>query len=222
MRRGELNIWWRIGLVVFGTALRAGLRLRHLHADRVPRRGAAVVAPNHVSMLDGLVLAHAVALRDRETRFLVAAEFFRGLPGIGLRLVDQIPIRRGERDAGALDVAIATLRAGALAGVFPEGRVNDDPWGPIQEGRTGIARVALTSGVPVLPVGIWGTQSRWPRGGIHFRRPWRPAATVAFGEPIQPKGDPDSRADLESFRDLVMGGLERAVVEARSDVESRA
>lgn len=209
-------------MIVFGSALRIALRLSHLNPERVPGRGAAVLAANHVSMLDGLVLAHAAAICGRETRFLVASEFFHGLTGLGLRLTDQIPIRRGERDSGALDDAIATLRRGALAGVFPEGRVNDDPWGPLQPGRTGVARVALAAGVPVIPVGIWGTQCRWPRGGLHFRRPWRPGVTVAFGDPIEPKGDPSSRKDLEAFRDRVMEGLRHAVTEARSDAETRA
>lgn len=221
VRRGEFNRWWRIALLTVGPLLRLALRLRHLHTERVPVGGGAVLAPNHVSMLDGVTLAHAVALRGRETRFLVASEFFSRWTALPLRLVDQIPIRRGTQDSGAIEEAVSTLKAGALAGVFPEGRVTDDPWGPLQPGRTGVGRVALAARIPVIPVGIWGTQSRWPKGGLHFRRPWRPAVTVCFGEPIEPKGDPSSREDLEAFRDLVMEGLERAVSEARADAEGR-
>jgi len=208
---------------VIGPLLRLCLRLSHIHLARVPTTGPAIIAANHVSMLDGVVLAQAVALRGRETRFLVAIEFFRKpLWGWGLRRVDQIPIRRGAKDAGALDEAIATIRAGALAGIFPEGHVNLEPFGPLQRGRTGVARIALAAGVPVIPVGIWGTQSRWPRSGLHFRRPWRPPVTLCFGEPIEPKGDATTREDLEGFRDHVMEVLERAVAEARADTERRA
>jgi len=155
------------------------------------------------------------------TRFLVAAEFFRKLwYGWALRLYRQIPLRRGQRDQGALDVAIDTIRGGALAGIFPEGTVNPEPGGGLMRGRRGVARIALATDAPVVPVGIWGTQARWPRSGLHFRRPWRPVVAISFGEPIRPKGDPGSAADVQTFTKVIMEALAEQVVRAKELAEA--
>jgi len=216
---GDLNGWWRFGLAVVGPLARLLFRPRWVGASRIPPDGAAIVAANHVSSLDGIALALATGERaGRMTRFLVAAEFF-AKPWVAwaLRLYRQIPVRRGERDAGALEEAIATLRSGALIGIFPEGRVNPDPEGGLQPGRTGVARLALPTGAPVIPVGIWGTQVRWPRGRVRFRRPLRPTLALAYGEPIAPRGDPDAAEDVELFTDLVMTAIAKQVAEARAN-----
>ena len=155
------------------------------------------------------------------TRFLVAAEFFRKLwYGWALRLYRQIPLRRGERDQGALDVAIETIRGGALAGIFPEGTVNPEPGGGLMRGRKGVARIALATDAPVVPVGIWGTQARWPRSGLHFRRPWRPVVAISYGEPIRPKGDQGSTADVQAFTNVIMEALAEQEVRAKELAEA--
>jgi len=219
--RGDLNGWWRFGLAVVGVAARLFFRPRWVGVDRVPARGPAIVAANHVSSLDGVALGLATGERARRmTRFLTAAEFFaKPWFAWALRLYRQIPLRRGEGDTAALDEAIATIRSGALAGIFPEGRVNPDPEGGLQPGRTGVARLALATGAPVVPVGIWGTQVRWPRGRIRFRRPFRPALVLAYGDPIVPQGDPASYEDLQVFTDLVMSAIAKQVAEARAIAE---
>jgi 1-acyl-sn-glycerol-3-phosphate acyltransferase len=186
-------------------------------AERVPTSGSAIVAGNHISSLDGVALALAIGQRrSRMTRFLVAAEFFGKLTvGWVLRLYRQIPLRRGEADTGALDEAITTVRRGALAGIFPEGRVNPDPGGGLQRGRTGVARIALATGAPVVPVGIWGTHRRWPRDGLRVGPPWRPKLAFAFGEPLEPRGDPSSVTDVQAFTEVVMAAIAAQVTEAR-------
>lgn len=217
-RRGDLNGWWRFGIAVVGFAWRILFRLRVRGAERVPTAGPAVVAANHVSALDGIVLALTTSSRSRRmTRFLVAAEFF-GKPSVGwgLRLYRQIPIRRGQADQGALQEALDTIRAGALAGIFPEGTVNPDPDAGPQRGRKGVGRIALETGAPIVPVGIWGTQARWPRSGLHLRRPWRPVVAVVYGEPIEPRGDTTSPEDVQAFTDLVMAGIGEQVEHART------
>lgn len=214
----KLDLWWRFGLGVLGPLLRVLFRLRCTGLERVPRHGPAVLAPNHLSPLDGIFLAYVVGARQsRTTRYLVAAEFFeRRFHGFWLRIFRQIPIRRGERDAGALDEAVATVRSGAIAGIFPEGSVNPEPKASLMRGRSGVARIALAAAAPVVPVGIWGTQVRWPRSGLTFRRPLRPAVALSFGEPIEPKGDPASQDDVDVFTDLVMTGIAKQVAEARA------
>lgn len=213
----ELTFWWRLAVGALVPVFRVLFRVRHLDVERVPTRGPAIVAANHVSMLDGIVLGLAVAgERRRMVRFLTAAEAF-GWPvaGFFLRRFRQIPIRRGEGDSAALDEAVATIRAGALAGIFPEGRVNPDEGRTLQRGRTGVARLALGAGVPVVPAGMWGTQIRWPKRGLTFRRPLRPGLAVCFGEPVAPSGSPESTDDLAAFADRVMEAIAAQVQRAK-------
>jgi 1-acyl-sn-glycerol-3-phosphate acyltransferase len=210
-------------MAVVGILWRALFRLRVTGARNIPASGPGVVAGNHVSAIDGVVLALVTAERGRRmTRFLVAAEFFRKQTvAWALRLYRQIPLQRGQGDTGALDEAVATISAGAFAGIFPEGKVNPDPEDGLQRGRSGVGRIALATGASVIPVGIWGTQDRWPHPGLHWRRPWRPTVALAYGEPIEPQGDPDSPEDVQVFVDLVMTGIAKQVEQARALVEHR-
>lgn len=217
-RRGDLNGWWRFGIAVVGLIWWILFRLRVEGTDRVPPAGAAIVAGNHVSALDGVVLALTTSSRSgRMTRFLVAAEFFRKVRfGWALRLYRQIPLQRGQGDQGALEESIETIRGGALAGIFPEGTVNSEPETGLLRGRKGAARIALATGAPVVPVGIWGTQDRWPKPGLHFRRPWRPVVAISYGEPISPGGDPEAAEDVQAFTDLVMLAISKQAERARA------
>lgn len=218
--RGDLNTWWRFGVPVAAVIVRALFRTRVVGIHHVPLDGPGILAFNHVSVLDGPCLAVETAWRRRrETRFLVASEVYgRRIFGWFLRRCEQIPIRRGARDAGALDEAIAAIRRGALAAIAPEGTVNPDP-NTLQRVRSGIARIALPTGAPVIPVGIWGTHRRWPRGGRRWGRPWRPRLAIAFGQPIDPKGDADVQADLDAFVEIVRRRLEEQVEAARTLVD---
>lgn len=216
-RRGDLNGWWRFGVAVIGVVSRAMFRIRVTGIERIPQSGPAIVAGNHLSALDGIVLALVVGRdRRRMTRFLTAAEFFRKRAfGWALRRYRQIPLHRGRSDADALDEAVRTVSSGALAGIFPEGLVNPAPERGLQRGRRGVARIALESGAVVVPVGIWGTHLRYPKSGFHLRRPWRPTLALAFGEPIEAEGDAASSSDTQRLTDLVMEGIGRQVEVAR-------
>ena len=217
-RPGDLNGWWRFGIGVVTLIFLPLFRVRHVGAGRVPASGPAILAANHVSAVDGVALALMTACGPRRmVQFLVAAEFFRSRSfGWVLRLYEQIPLRRGHGDVGALDDAVAAVRAGAVAGIFPEGKVNPDPEGDLQRGRRGVARIALASDAPVVPVGIWGTQVRWPHAGLRWVRPWRPTIVVVYGEPVEPSGDPDSLEDVQAFTDVVMTAIAKQVAEARA------
>ena len=216
-RRGDLNGWWRFGVVVVGFFARLLFRIQGRGVGRVPPTGRGILAGNHVSALDGIMLAYVTGRHARRmTRFLVAAEFFdKPRVAWGLRLYRQIPLKRGKADAGAIGEAVDTIRGGALAGIFPEGKVNPDPGSGLQRGRKGVGRIALATGAPVVPVGIWGTQDRWPKSGLHYRRPVRRRVAVVYGEPIEPHGDPESLQDIQVFTDLVMTGIARRMAEAK-------
>ncbi|MFL5768233.1 MAG: lysophospholipid acyltransferase family protein [Actinomycetota bacterium] len=218
VRAKELTPWWRVGLAVLRPAFASTFKLEVHGTGNLPATGCAVLASNHRSVIDGVLLALVGARCGRATRFLVAAEVFEfRIPGWTLRTFDQIPIRRGSQDAGALDEAIAALHGGSVVGVFPEGRVNEEA--SMLRGRTGVARIALAAGAPVVPLGLWGTQTRWPRSGIRWRLPLRPRVAVEIGAAVEPHGDVDSPADVRAFTEEVMRAIEASAAQARSRVE---
>ena len=107
------------------------------------------------------------------------------------------------------------MREGVLLALAPEGTVNADP-DTLMRIRSGVSRIALPSGAPVVPVGIWGTHRRWPRSGLSWERPWRPRLAIVFGEPLLPSGDEDDDADVEAFGARLRRHLVRQVERARS------
>jgi 1-acyl-sn-glycerol-3-phosphate acyltransferase len=217
VRRRELGPVVSFAADAFVAALRALFRIRVTGIEHLPTDGGAVVAANHVSPLDGVILAAVVWWKARRvTRFVTAAEFFRKpVFGAILRGFGQIPIRRGQQDVGALDAAIASAASGSVVGIFPEGRVNDVQDGPLQPGRSGVARIALAARVPVVPVAIWGTQDRWPRSGLRWTRPFRMRVVCSVGPPIEVEGDDSSIDAARSATEQIMVALERQVAEAR-------
>jgi 1-acyl-sn-glycerol-3-phosphate acyltransferase len=219
VRTGDLNAWWRLGIPLVAPFVRLLFRVRVEGVEHVPLSGSAILAFNHVSVLDGPVLVVETSRRIRRaTRFLVAAEIFaHPVWGPVLRGCEQIPIRRGEQDTGALVDAVDTVRHGALAAIAPEGRI-DDRGGEtgLQRLRSGIARIALPTGAPVIPVGIWGTQTRWPRSGLRWGMPLRPRLALAFGAPLLPSGDPDVPHDVDDLLERLRVRLEQQVARARA------
>lgn len=170
-------MYWMLKWIVIGPYLRVVSRMRV--SGELPRHGPVVVAANHVSEVDSLVLA--LAARRRVT-FVAKSEYFdTGLAGKFYgrlcRATGQIPIPRSGGAEAALDAAIGVLRDGGVWGIYPEGTRSPD--GRLHRGRTGVMRVALA--VPeavVVPVGIVGharRQRTWPA------RPARPATRARRG-----------------------------------------
>ena len=214
--RGDLNAWWRVGAPLAAAFVRLLFRLRVAGIHHVPLAGPAILAFVHVSVLDGPCLAAEVAWRRRRaSRFLVASEIFaQPMNGWFLRRYRQIPIRRGRQDAAALDTVGDAITAGSVVAIAPEGTVNPAP-GELQRIRTGVARIALTTGAPVIPVGVWGTHRRWPKGGTHVGPPWRPPMALSFGPPIEPEGDATDQDDLGRFVATLREALDRQLADAR-------
>ena len=202
--------------------MRAIFRVHVEGETNVPSQGPAIIAFNHVSVIDGPAVGIVVARKTRrESRFLVAAEVFhQRVAGWLLRSFDQIPIRRGQGDVGALDEAIRTVAGGAIAAIAPEGRVNKDGAIEMLRFHRGVARLALATKAPVIPVGIWGTQERWPRTGRRYGKPWRPRLAFVFGEAVTPNGDPTDADDLAAFTLRVREAIEVQVARARVITEA--
>ena len=202
-RRSELNIYWHIGRATVGTLMRLTMRIRAHGVANLPRGEPAVIAANHLSYLDPIVMGVVVSDRKRTIHFLAAAEVF-GKPVLGwaMRMIGQIPVKRGTADRGALQELGSVIRGGSLAGIFPQGRRTY----PDEEvrGTKGVARIALAAGVPIIPVGLWGTHHKWPRNHRPVLFPLRPRVDICFGRPIAPEGDLTSRADVRALTDRTM------------------
>ncbi len=211
---GDTYPWWLVGRWVVGGAFRGAFRLRYGGLANVPRSGGALLAYNHVSVLDPVLVALGADRRNRSVRFLSLAQAFdQPLVGWALRRTRQIPLRRGLGDWQALEAVARAIRSGSLAGMSPEGTVGDGS--SLQPGQKGAARIALLTGAPVIPVGIWGVQQRWGKDGLTYGRPVRPYVGVAFGPPVIPVGDAKSRTDVRVTTDRLMAALAEQVGTAR-------
>ena len=118
---------------------------------------------------------------------------------------------------------LASLHDGSVLAIAPEGGVNPEPRGDLQRIRSGIARLALPTGVPIVPVGLWGTQERWPKTGIIWGGLWRrPRLAIVFGPPLLPDGEAGTDADVEDLKERLRVRLEEQVTAARELAEDPA
>ncbi len=218
MRETEFDLKWRVARAMLVPFMRLLFSVKVEGIENLPRTGPAILAFNHISVLDGPCVAIATAWkRRRATRFLIATEIFEmRFSGTVMKFFHQIPLRRGGGDTDALDEAIATIRAGALSAIAPEGYVNPEATAGLQRIRSGIGRIALPTGAVVVPVGIWGTHRRWPRKGLVVGRPWRPRLALVYGEALIPHGDPGSKDDVSAFGARVRESLEEQVRRAQA------
>ncbi|MFF0233905.1 lysophospholipid acyltransferase family protein [Micromonospora sp. NPDC005254] len=162
--------------------------------ENVPRHGAVILAANHLSFIDSVVIPLAA---PRPVAFLAKAEYFQqpGLKGrltrICLTGIDAIPVQRGDHRAAqtSLQVALDVLADGRAFGIHPEGSRSRD--GRIYRGRTGVAWLALASGAPVVPVAVLGTDRIQPVGA---RLPRVGQITVRFGAPMWFAQSPSGRS----------------------------
>jgi 1-acyl-sn-glycerol-3-phosphate acyltransferase len=178
--------------------------------DTVPLEGPALLATNHLHILDAAWMASAM---PRRTIFLVAEEFERK-PIVGwlLNAGRVIYISRGKADREALDRALAVLNSGGALGVAPEGRLSRT--GGLIQGQVGIAYLASQACVPVIPVVAWGQE----RAGHWWLRLRRVPVHIRFGRPVTlPQGLAGPR-DLERGTDLVMRALARLLPPAYQGV----
>jgi 1-acyl-sn-glycerol-3-phosphate acyltransferase len=196
--------------------LRFWFRLSHEHLDRIPRTGPAIVACNHISYLDPLTNGDAVVRAGRRPRFLAKEELFR-IPIVGraLRGAGQIPVSRGSRDRSSLDRAVAALGRGEVIVVYPEGTVTKrEDWLPM-DGKTGVVRLAVATGVPITPMASWGSQAVWQKAGkgsLKFGRPIRTTVGDPIQLPVLPEGE---QAPLRELTAQVMEAITLLVVDLR-------
>jgi 1-acyl-sn-glycerol-3-phosphate acyltransferase len=189
--------------------LRWGLDWKIEGAHHIPTSGPVVLASNHVSYLDPLTLAWVADLRGRHVRFLAKAELFdKPVLGTLLRAAHQIPVRRGRVEAAdALKAAVEALRHGECITVFPEGTISEDL--EPMAGKSGTARLAQSAGVPITPMGLWGTHRILTKG----RKPhwqWGVPQTAVVGEPIVPGPNEHVKQVTERMMDAIVDCVARA------------
>jgi 1-acyl-sn-glycerol-3-phosphate acyltransferase len=193
--------------------------------EHVPLEGPAILAFNHSSVLDGPVVAIETARRRRrKIRFLIAAEIMnKGMVGVILRTFDQIPIRRGVRDAHAMDDALETVARGAVVALAPEGKLNEDGERGLLRMKSGIARLALPTAAPIVPVGIWGTNALWPKSGARWIRTLRrPHLALIYGSPVLPHGALATPSDVAELKARVRASLEVLLARAQAVADASA
>ena len=199
--------YWFLKWIALGPVLRLVFRPEVEGVENVPAEGPAIIASNHLSYADWLFMPLAV---PRRVSFVAKAEYFngRGLRGWLKKTffsgAGQIPIDRSGADAaaGALMSAKRVLDDGELFGIYPEGTRSHD--GRLYRGKTGVARLALETGAPVVPVAVVGTDVVAPPGKKFgsFTRP-----VVRFGRPLdfsRYAGMENDRFILRSITDEIM------------------
>ncbi len=177
-------LYWTLKNVALGPALKALYRPTVHGLHHVPRNGPAIIAANHSSFFDSIALPLVV---PRQLRYPAKAEYFNqpGLKGKVMagffRGVGQIPTDRsgGRASLAALGEAEQVLKDGNLLGIYPEGTRSPD--GRLYRGRTGVVRLALATGSPVVPVGLIGVDKVQP---IEASMPKVQTFTVVFDEPF--------------------------------------
>jgi 1-acyl-sn-glycerol-3-phosphate acyltransferase len=196
--------YWLLKYILLGPLLAILGRPKVEGLEYVPQSGPVILASNHLAVMDSFYLPLVVR---RRITFLAKSEYFTGTGLKGwlsrwfFTAVGQVPIDRSNADTAqaALDTAERVLRDGKLLGMYPEGTRSPD--GRLYKGKTGLARLALETGVPVIPVAMIGTNVVNPPGTtmLRFGR-----VTVKFGKPM----------DFSRFEGLAGNRfIERAVID---------
>jgi 1-acyl-sn-glycerol-3-phosphate acyltransferase len=206
-----LPLLYSIGKLTVGKAMILGWRPHVEGLEHIPATGGAIFAGNHLSVADELFLGSVV---PRHIAFWAKAEYFSGT-GIGgfvtRRLMDGLGAIKVERAGGraaltAFDGAIPVLRAGDMVAIYPEGTRSPD--GRLYRGRTGAARLAVAAGVPIVPVGVTGTDRVQPIGQP-YPMIGRGKVTIKFGKPIDVTGRADDRTSLRALTDELMAEIQK-------------
>ncbi len=194
-----------------------------LHDEhKVPQKGAFVLAPNHYSEIDPIVMGVALWYSGRVPRYLAKASLFR-IPVVGwiLRRTGQIPVERhgAARSSDPLAAASKLVEKGLAVIIYPEGTLTRDPDLWPMRGKSGAVRTALERGIPLIPAAHWGTQGILPRYGKLSLFP-RKRVDIVFGDPVdlsQFEGRPLDTATLNAATSLLMKDITALLERLRNE-----
>lgn len=216
----RLGFWRRFAVVTVKPVMRALTKRTWRGMEHMPQTGPVIIVANHISHADPTTLAHYIYDAGRWPSFLGKASVFT-VPVVGriLHAVGQIPVNRGGVDAArALDAATEAIRAGQVVVIYPEGTTTKEPDLWPMRGRTGAARLWLTTGAPVIPIAMWGPEQLFdPRTGKLKLR--RTPVTVVAGPPVDLSkwaGAAPTAPVLQEMTDHLMLVLRDMVAEIRA------
>jgi len=195
-------------------------KLRLSGVENVPRTGAFVLAPNHYSEIDPLVVGVAMWKIGRMPRYMAKASLFK-IPVVGrlLHASGQIPVERaGSRGSDPLAAARQIADQGLAVVIYPEGTLTRDPDLWPMRGKSGAVRTALEQGIPVIPVAHWGTQLLMPRYGKKISVFPRKTIDVRFGPAVDLSAFAGRKLDsatLTEATDVVMDAITAIFEELR-------
>jgi 1-acyl-sn-glycerol-3-phosphate acyltransferase len=174
---------YRLVVHILNRPMRHAMRWTVEGLEHVPQTGGALIASNHISYVDPFAMAYLTNMIKRAPLFMAKSELYSN-PWMDrfMRAMGHIPVNRGAADTATLDVAADVLRSGELLGVYPEGTISNQDYNPMA-GKTGVARIARASAMPVIPLGLWGTHRLLTTG---HRAPLthRVAVSGVFGPPV--------------------------------------
>ena len=182
----RLGFWRRFAVAVVKPTLWGLTKRTWSGLEHIPAEGGLIIVSNHLSHADPLTLAHFVYDAGRWPHFLAKQSLFE-VPVLGylLREVRQTPVRRGTVDAAkALEAAIDTVNDGHVVIIYPEGTTTKEPDLWPMRGKTGVARLWLATGVPVVPLVMWGPQQIFDPRTRKLRPKPRTPVTVVAGPPV--------------------------------------
>lgn len=190
------------------------MKIEVIGAEKLPREGAYIVAPNHYSELDPLAVAVAVWRSGRAPRFMAKDSLFR-VPVLGwaLRSTGMIPVARASSASASkqtVEAASTLVEHGRGVIVYPEGTLTREPDLWPMRGKTGAARLALVADIPVIPMAQWGVQQIMPRYGKLRLWPLRRRVRVVFGDAVDLSDYAASNgaaANLPAATDRVMAAV---------------
>jgi len=198
-------VLYQLTKIVTGPFLHLLWRPRIEGAEHVPASGPAILASNHLSIADSTFLP---LMLPRKVSFVAKAEYFTGNPltAMYMRATGQIAVDRDSASAArsVLEAAAELLRRGELFGIYPEGTRSPD--GRLYKGKIGVAWLALTTGAPVLPVAMIGTDRVLPPGRTI---PRLGRIGVRIGEPMYFTGDPNDARTRRDVTDQVMRAIQK-------------
>jgi 1-acyl-sn-glycerol-3-phosphate acyltransferase len=182
---------------IFILPFRSFFSIHTIGTKHIPSREGCIIAANHRSIIDPVAMA---VLTPRVIHFMAKSELFANRPMVMFfTSMGSLPVRRGKGDQGAIHASTLLVRDGHILGIFPEGTTAHP--GRYLRGRRGISRIALASGVPVVPVYIEGTDRALPRGSFF---PRRTSLRMVVGPPLAP---PCVDEDLQVYANRVMAAI---------------
>lgn len=211
---------YRFAYVVLRPFLGALTRVHFKDEEELPGEGF-ILAQNHLSYMDPLVVAYQLGIRGYEVRFLAKAELFK-IPVLGALLTrwGMVPVdRRAGKGKDSLIAAESTLESGGVIAVYPEGTITKDPAFWPMKMKTGIARLALQSGKPIIPIVQWGTQDMLDRSSLRLRLKrtdilMRALPAVDLSDLNQ---DPEDREAVHTAMQRISEQITRGVADLRAE-----